>query len=234
MTASTSRRARPVKKSSRSSLNLWLIGAGVFFVALIGIVIYANSRPARVAQTTLDLPAGWVDGQALGNPNAPVTVQIWEDCLCPACQRWTSDIKPLLQSEYINTGDVRLEFHNLPLPNFEPGSVLGAQASLCAADQNTFWPYHDRLFATAQSRGQLGFTLDALIEEARQTGLNERDFFQCMSSQQHRPTVDASRMEAQRLGLASTPSMFINDVQTPNPFDYNAVKAEIDRLLGEN
>ncbi|MCL4859740.1 MAG: DsbA family protein [Caldilineaceae bacterium] len=234
MTASTSRRARPVKKSSRSSLNLWLIGAGVFFVALIGIVIYANSRPARVAQTTLDLPAGWVDGQALGNPNAPVTVQIWEDFLCPACQRWTSDIKPLLQSEYINTGDVRLEFHNLPLPNFEPGSVLGAQASLCAADQNTFWPYHDRLFATAQSRGQLGFTLDALIEEARQTGLNERDFFQCMSSQQHRPTVDASRMEAQRLGLASTPSMFINDVQTPNPFDYNAVKAEIDRLLGEN
>jgi protein-disulfide isomerase len=226
-----SRTVRPRRQGSRSSLNLWLIGAGIFFVVLIGLVIYLNSRPAPVSVTELDLPAGWVNGASLGNPDAPVTIQAWEDFLCPACAQWSAVIKPQLQAQYIDAGHVRLEFHQLPLPSHEPGTSMAAHASLCAADQNQFWPYHDALFAAASSRGQAGFTLNALTDTARQVGLDDRAFSQCMSSQRHRPAIDASLLEAQRLQLQSTPSLLVNGERVDNPFDFAAIQTRIDALL---
>ncbi|RIK35462.1 MAG: hypothetical protein DCC55_30235 [Chloroflexi bacterium] len=228
-----SRSVRPRRQGSRSALNLWLIGAGIFFVVLIGLVIYLNSRPTPAAVTELDLPSGWVSGTTLGNPDAPVTIQAWEDFLCPACAQWTAVIKPQLQTQYIDSGQVRLEFHQLPLRSHDPGASMGAHASLCAADQNQFWPYHDALFAAASSRGQAGFTLNALADTARQVGLDERTFSQCMSSQQHRAAIDASLLEAQRLQLQATPSLLINGELVENPFDFAAIQTRIDALLSD-
>lgn len=234
MTTSANRKSRTVRQrrpGSRSALNLWLIGAGAFFVVLIGLVIYLNSRPTPVAVTKLDLPAGWVSGTTLGDPAAPVTIQTWEDFLCPACAQWTATIKPQLQTQYVDSGKVRIEFHQLPLRSHEPGASMAAHASLCAADQNQFWPFHDALFAAASSRGQAGFTLNALVDTARGLGLDERTFSQCMSSQQHRADIDASLLEAQRLQLQATPSILINGDLVDNPFDLSAIQTRIDALL---
>ena len=109
---------------------------------------------------------------------------------------------------------------------------MGAHAGFCAADQNSFWPYHDLLFATAGNRGQTGFTLDILVQNAKELGLDTGQFQQCMTSQQHRADVDASLAQASQLGLTSTPSLLINGKRMGNPFDYATVQAEIDQLVG--
>ena len=108
---------------------------------------------------------------------------------------------------------------------------MGAIASECAADQQAFWPFHDRLFQVAGSSGQAGFQAERLVGYARELGLNENQFSQCLLGQEHRTAVENSVGEAISAGLNSTPSVLVNGKPIAQPFDYNAIKAEIDRLL---
>ncbi|HMN27004.1 MAG TPA: DsbA family protein [Caldilineaceae bacterium] len=232
MTTSASRKGRTGRKAGSSSLNYWLIGAGVFFIALIGLVIWANNRPSGTPASKVDLPADWVTGMSMGDPAAKVVVQAWEDFLCPHCQDWTATVEPKLVDEYVKTGKIRFEYHPLPLQGFQPASGMAAHSAFCAADQNSFWPYHDLLFATAASRGQAGFSLDVLVQNAKELGLDTAQFQQCMTSQQHSADVEASLAEASQLGLSSTPSLLINGKRMGNPFDYATIQAEIDQLVG--
>jgi protein-disulfide isomerase len=233
MTTSTTRKARSARAraSGQHSLTPWLIGAALFFVVLIGLVVVLNSRSTRIPVKTLDLPDEWIDGTAIGDPTAPVTVEAWEDFLCPHCRNWTAQIEPQLVEEFVKTGKIRFVFRHLPLQGFAPGSFMGAQASLCAADQDAFWPYHDALFGTAHNRGQAGFTFEALTDLADEVGLDERDFVQCMSSQRHSSTVNESLQQASQLQLTATPSVLINGTRIADPFDFAAIRTQIDALV---
>ena len=42
------------------------------------------------------MPAIPVDGYALGQPDAPVTIEVFEDFQCPYCRLFTQQIEPLL------------------------------------------------------------------------------------------------------------------------------------------
>jgi protein-disulfide isomerase len=111
---------------------------------------------------------------------------------------------------------------------------MSSQASLCAADQNMFWPYHDRLFQAASTRGQAGVEIGQLTTFAREVGMDEARFSQCMNNQEHMPTMVASLGEAQQLQLNSTPSILVNGKLIANPFDYNSLMAEIEAATPAN
>lgn len=228
--------AKPKSKSAvstqkKNSMLPWLIGAGVLFILIIvGVVMLSNRGTSAADVAPPDVPAEWVNDNVLGNPDAPVTVQAWEDFLCPACQQWTAQVKPNLFRDYIQTGDVKLEFHHFPLQMHAPGAEMAAMAAECAADQGAFWPYHDRLFIEA-SRGQPAMRVERLIDYAKDLGLDERAFQQCITSQEHRNAVTASVTQAIALGLGSTPSILVDDQLVDNPFDYNAFRALIDQRL---
>jgi protein-disulfide isomerase len=235
MSSSATRRsstARALRRKSNSSLSLWLIGAGLFFVALIALVIFANTRRTTITPTALDLPAEWINRTALGDPSAPVVLQIWEDFLCPYCADWNAQIKPQVLDTYIKPGIARLEFRQFPLPSHAPGSLLGAQASECAADQNAFWPYHDALFSAGRTQGQAGFTEASLRRLAGDLGLDESELGACLSNQRHSAAIQASLQEATQLGLNSTPSLLINGKLISNPFDLATIEAELQQITG--
>lgn len=227
--------AKPKKKTTKSkrSLTPWIIGAGVVFVLLIILAVFLNERGTATVAEPPAVETEWVNRSQMGNPEATVTVQAWEDFLCPACGDWATTIESRLIADYVESGDVLLEFHQFPLQMHAPGANMGAQASECAADQGAFWPYHDRLFAEAASRGQAGFQLERLVDYAGDLDLDEDEFRQCMTSQKYRTAVDESVNEAIRLGLNSTPSVLVNG-QSMEPFNYDALTAEIDRLLAES
>jgi protein-disulfide isomerase len=227
--------AKPKSKepTKKRSMTPWLIGAGVFFVLLIVLIVIVNNRGSSSKAEPIalpDMPADWINRDVMGNPDAAVTVQTWEDFLCPACQQWGSRVRSDLINDYIKTGQVKMEFHHFPLPMHAPGSEMGAMAAECAADQNAFWPYHDRLFQEAEQGGQKALQLERLVNYAKDMGLDDKEFLQCMTSQKYRDEVTASVTEATALGLDSTPTVLVNG-QAMSPFDYNALKAEIDRLL---
>ncbi len=224
--------ARRAHKEGNSSFAIWLVGGSILVVAIaVGLIVLSN-RPTATPLAALDLPDAWINGTSLGDPAAPVTVQAWEDFLCPHCQEWTSGIEPTLINDYVKSGKIRFEFRPFPLQGFEPGSRWGALAGECAAEQNEFWPYHDRIFEAARQQGQAGLTFEKLVEYAAEAGLDKQALSQCLSSQTTLPAVETAKEQATTLGLAGTPFIVINGVPSKNAFDYPTLQAEIDSALG--
>ncbi len=222
------------KKKNRSTkgggnIGLWLVGGGFAIVALIVVLITWSNRQALQAATVIDVPAEWQNRNVLGDPNAPVTVEAWEDFLCPSCAQWSTTIEPTLIEDYVKTGKAKLVYQYFPLTMHGPGATLGAMAAECAADQDAFWPYHGLLFQTATSQGAAGFTLDRLVELAGTANLDSREFTQCMSSQKYREKIQASVSQAIALELAGTPSIIVDGQLLTSSFDYAAISALIEQ-----
>lgn len=220
--------SQPGRKGSSSSMGIWLVGAAILFVILIVVAININNSGPVGELTQPDVPAEWIDRNALGNPEATVVVDAYEDFLCSHCLEWTTTIKPQLMEKYIKPGKVRFVYHTFPLSGFLPGSNMAALASQCAADQGAFWPYHDRLFG-AQRNGQPAFTFDRLVEYATELNLDERGFTRCMSSLEHQAAIDTSIQEGISQGVQGTPAIFVNGTSISS--DYNSLQTELDRLL---
>jgi protein-disulfide isomerase len=226
------RSTRQRRNQGKNSVGIWIIGVSAAVVLLVVVAVALNNRSSATATVAPpDVPAEWINRTSLGNPEAPVTVEMWEDFLCPACRQWTEVIEPQLIDDYVKEGTVRLEFRHFPLQSHAPGSNMSAMASECAADQGGFWQYHSRLFL-AQDRGQAGYTIDRLVEYADQIGLSGSTLLQCMSAQQHRTVVENSAQQALVLGLNATPSILVNGTRLANPFDYAELQAEIDAAMG--
>lgn len=161
------------------------------------------------AGPTLQVPPD--DPRAIGDPNAPVTIVEYSDFECPFCGRFVNETRPLIESEYIANGIVRLAFRDYPLP-IHPSATLAAVASRCAADQGQFWPMHARLFATHQVEwgGVPNRDRPVMVDFARELQLDVAAFEECMADPAVEQAVVAEATRAEQLGVQSTPNFFIN------------------------
>lgn len=217
--------------SSSGNIGLWIVGISVGVVLLAVAVLAISNRPqSSAAIAAPDVPEEWLDRTAMGDPDAPVVVETWEDFLCPACRQWADEVKPRVINDYVKDGLVRLEFRHFPLASHAPGSTMSAMASECAADQGAFWVFHDRLFQV-QAAGQSAYQMERLVDYAEDLGLDATEFTRCMTSQTYTAQVSDSYNQAVSRGLNSTPSVVVNGQVMENPFDYRALRAEIDSLL---
>jgi protein-disulfide isomerase len=218
-------------KSSSSNIGLWIVGISAAVVILVvAIMVVTSNRQTASAIAAPDVSPEWLDRSAMGNPEATVVIQTWEDYLCPACRQWAQQVKPRVIEDLVKPGLVRMEFKHFPLQSHAPGSTMAALASECAADQGGFWVYHDRLFQV-QDRGQPAYAFDRLVEYANELGLNGNELAQCMTSQRYAAQVNDSFNQAISQGLNATPSVVINGKVMQNPFDYAEIRAEVDQLL---
>ena len=52
-------------------------------------------------------------GQGIGNPSAPILIELYSDFECPACREFHVDMLPRLMRDFINTGKVYLVDHDM-------------------------------------------------------------------------------------------------------------------------
>ena len=200
-------------------------------IGLIAFAVMLNSGGTGGPIAQPDVPATWIDGMSLGDPEAPVVIEAYEDFLCPHCREWTESVEPQLRNGYIKEGKVRLVYHTFPLDGFAPGSKMAAQGAYCAAAQNYFWPYHDRLFSV-QTRGQSAYMIEELISYADDLGLNKSEFTQCMSAMANAQDITATVQEGVNRGVTGTPSVFINDESVQS--DWGSIQSKVDSILAAN
>ena len=81
-------------------------------LALVAAPLSA-SAPA-VAQTASGLPAVSASDRVLGRANAPVTVIEYASFVCSHCAHWHTTVLPSFKARFIDTGQVKLVFRNLP------------------------------------------------------------------------------------------------------------------------
>jgi protein-disulfide isomerase len=183
------------------------------------------------ADSLLARAKGVIDGDA----EAPVQVMVFSDFTCPGCRSFAGLVEPQLKQDFVATGSVRFMYFDFPLGGTagHRHGFIAARAARCAGDQDSFWEYHDVLFGR---QGEWPFAtdvpLDELTDYAAMLNLDRAEFGNCLRSDKHADIVTANRILGDRLGVGSTPTVFIGGRSVPNPFDYDAVKAAIEAALG--
>lgn len=166
-----------------------------------------------------------------GNPNAKLTIVEFADYQCPFCGRFQKDTLPQILKDYIDTGKAKFVFKNLAFLGKE--STDAANAALCAKEQNKFWEYHDKLFASQNGENQGGFAIDKLKGFAADLGLNTTQFDNCLDSQKYNVQVTADSTEAGKSGFQSTPSTAVGTTAVIGAQPYAQFKAAIDAELAK-
>ena len=107
-------------------------------------------------------------GNALGDPKAPITIEVFSDFQCPACKRFHDEELLLLVRDYVARGKVYLVYRYFPLPQHAYGRKAAELACACA-QLGKYEPAADVLFAKQDSwskDGKLDETLAAVISPA--------------------------------------------------------------------
>jgi protein-disulfide isomerase len=141
-------------------------------------------------------------GPQRGPLDAKVTIVEFSDFQCPFCGRLAPILKQVLAAY---PTQVRLVYRNMPLSSLHPDALNAAEAAVCAESQGKFWEMHDLLFAEQNS-----LSIDALKEKAKRVGLDTKQFDACLDSGNSRDAVNADAEAGAELGLAATPSSFVN------------------------
>jgi protein-disulfide isomerase len=104
-----------------------------------------------------------------------------------------------------------------------------AIASLCAEDQDAYWPYHDKLF---ENQDKLGAELYTQL--ADDLGLDVASFEACLDSGKFDDYIQQDMAFSLNLGVRSTPTFFINGIPIVGAQPLTEFKQLIDKeLAGE-
>jgi protein-disulfide isomerase len=219
----------------RSPLVLATIAALAVGALLVGALLLAN-RPtgngAEIAPAEVAVaPAALLHGRSEGDPNAPVTLDLWADFQCPVCDRFATDMEPLLRTTSINDGTVRLVYHDLAFIGQESVDAASA-ARIADALGGKFWAYHDLLFANQGARENGGaFTRDRLADMAATLGLDRAAFLTAMDDPQYAAAVAAETNAGAAAGIAQTPTLVIDGKAYPGMPQWSQLQALIQGAL---
>jgi protein-disulfide isomerase len=165
------------------------------------------------------------DDPAIGSSSAPVTLVEFSDFQCPFCQR----VAPTLKQVKDKYGDkVRVVWKDFPLTQIHPQAFKAGEAAHCAADQGKFWEYHDRLFANQQA-----LQPNDLKKHAADLGLDATTFASCLDSSKYGERVRDGVAQGSRLGVNSTPTIYINGRVLSGAQPYEVFAAVIDEELSK-
>jgi protein-disulfide isomerase len=81
-------------------------------------------------------------------------------------------------------------------------------AAYCAGEQNKFWEMHDKLFQNQSDT--FGNDKNQLAALAQQLGVYNQEFQTCFDQQKYLPQIQKNFTDSELLGVAGTPTWFIN------------------------
>ena len=208
-------RERRQQEARRKRLITIVVVVGVALV-LVGAVAYpaiqdATTPVGEFVQIT-PIPRPQEDGRALGDPNAPVTIEVFKDFKCSACQGYSQVIEPQVINELVEPGTVYYIFRQYPFLDDNTAvkdSDNSAHASMCAAEQNRFWDYKAILFANYN--GVPGeFSDKRMIAFAESLGLDMGEFEECYDQERYQDEIDQDFAIGAEYGVTGTPSVHVN------------------------
>jgi len=191
----------------------------------LGDEVQAVSEP-EVAPPAAELRVG----RSLGDPGAPVKIDVFEDPQCPACGLFTERIEPLLVAGPVTAGEVFMTYRDMAF--LGPESVDAAAAMRVAEEMDgKFWEYHNVLFHNQSGENGGAFSTERLADMAVLVGLDRDEFLAELGDAQYSEAVDAETAEGRSLGVNSTPTLIIDGVLAPGVPDWDELRSRIDSAV---
>lgn len=215
-TLSKRQELREMRRRQERRQRILTIGAIITIVlVLVGLLIAPTIRDRSnfVQITPVAYPN--TQGTTMGDPNAPVKIEVFEDFQCTACITYSENVEPQIAENLVKTGKVYYVFRNYPF--MDDGSASkdsdrAANAAMCASEQERFWDFHHILYAN-YTGGAGNFTDDRLFTFARFLKLDMGKFETCYNNAAYQDVIDNDIVEGDNIGVNGTPSLFVNGKQ---------------------
>ena len=214
---------------------------GLLGFAIVSLSVGSGGEKDEIAITGAEEVQSLVggipqDGARLGSPDAPVTVQVFNDLSCDPCSDWNRDvIVPLIQGP-VRDGDLQLVYHNFPM--IESGFFLGAYAAVAAAKQDYEWQFIQLFFANQDEAKEKGADQEFLDNIARGVGVtnfNVEQWQRDMQDDDIQATLDADEKITAERRLPAEPAVVVGGpngteqlIQSPSLAEVQAAISEVD------
>jgi protein-disulfide isomerase/uncharacterized membrane protein YphA (DoxX/SURF4 family) len=200
------------------------IAAGTVVLLLLITLIGAGVQSSR-AKISADVDtanATAATGVKVGNQQAPVLVDVYEDFQCPICNTLEQGGLTTDLAAKVKATTVKVNYHVMSfldsLSNGNKYSSRAANAGYCAADQSpaAFSKFHDILYGKNADGGNNqpaensnGRPDSQLIAWGKEAGITSADFSTCVTSNQHKDLVAGVTEAASKRGVNGTPTVFV-------------------------
>ncbi|WP_123622402.1 thioredoxin domain-containing protein [Halorubrum sp. CSM-61] len=163
----------------------------------------------------------------LGNPDADVTVQAFEDFTCGHCATYKLDHFPTIREEYIGSGDVHYEHWDFPLPVDEQWAVPVASAARGVGARHGDEAFFEFATAAYESQGSYG---GGSSTDDMPAGADTCAVLADAEFSAYEESIQNDKSEGESMGVSGTPTIFVNGEAVA---DYQAetIAAAIDEAL---
>ena len=203
-------------------------------VALVVVVGASFSYFGSKGSTTAAIPSSVskTDGYGIvfnaDVPNIP-TIDVYEDFQCPVCARFEA-INGITLEKAIEEKKAKVVYHVLSFLGTE--SILAANASACAADEDKFLAFHKAFYTNqpAENAGAINATfLKAL---GASIGITSDKFAKCVDDGGYYDWVKNVGEAGSKANVNSTPTVFINGKEIDRNTEYFNVEAFANAIKG--
>lgn len=171
-----------------------------------------------------------------GDASAKVVIVNYDDFQCPFCSRMHSTLFPGLVQSYGNK--IKVIYKDYPLVEIHPWAMHAAVDANCLGEQNggAYWDFADYVHANqraiaGRSSGEAFVNLDhAAAEQASRHQLDLPQVQACIKKQDD-TAVRASMAEGDKIGVDSTPTLFINGERVSGVVPDEVLHSILDRAL---
>lgn len=168
---------------------------------------------------------------ALGTAGAPVVIVIFSDFQCSYCAQEAKSLRTELVKAFPT--QVRLYFKDMPLQQIHPWAMPAAIAGRCLFRQQEplFWEFHDWAFGNQTQLTPENFAAK-LTAWAKSKNLDTAQLDACRTGKEAEAEVLRSIAEARSLGVASTPTMYLNGRKLGGYLPWENLKQIIEFEIG--
>ncbi len=188
-----------------------MISIGV--IVVIGAVLLFKKSPTTTAPSASIQNLVASDDHMTGSKTAKVQLVEFGDYQCPACAYAYPIIKQVTDAHSADP-NFNYVFKNFPLP-MHPNAIIAAQAAEAAGQQGKYFEMHDLLYANQNAWADLTDPKQVFIQYATQLNLDIPKFQAGLTDQAVAAKLLNDRQQAIDMGLAGTPTFFVNNQQLP-------------------
>ncbi|PRY21006.1 DsbA family protein [Pseudosporangium ferrugineum] len=210
-------------RERRRTVTLWTtigVVAVLVIAGLIGWGVAAGQQNDAGGKLTVP-PSAVDDGTAFARGSGPVTIDIYEDFMCPACGQFESSSGATL-TQLVDANKVTVRYHPIAILDRYSStrySTRSAGAAAAAAAGGKFYEYHEVLFANRPEEGSAGLDNARLIELGRSVGLTDRAFADAINAKTYTAWATKVTDTASSRGVTATPTVLVagKKLDAPSP-----------------
>ncbi|GAB6877912.1 hypothetical protein JCM17823_01860 [Halorubrum gandharaense] len=171
-----------------------------------------------------------VPRSVIGDPDAGVTVAVFEDFGCPACRDYKLNHFPTVREEFVDTGEVRYEHWDLPIPTSEEWSFAVANAGRGVADREGSEAFFEYARVAYELDAAEGYSENGIGYAAEQAGDDPCLAMANAEMGTYDDLLQSDRQEGNARGVEGTPGIIV-DGEHVSGYDADDVVAAIEAAL---